>query len=70
MVLGLYDVEDFFPLLRGWVDASWVVSANVQKNYGVVFGIFEIFSKALEVETLGVGVVIAVVLPLFAYNLN
>ena len=55
MVLGLYYVEDFFPLLRGWVDASWVVSANVQKNYGVVFGIFEIFSKALEVETLCFG---------------
>lgn len=70
MVLGLYDVEDFFPLLRGRVDASWVVSANVQKNYGVVFGIFEIFSKALEVETLCFGVVVAVVLPFLANNIN
>lgn len=70
MVLGFYDVKDFFPLLWGWVDASWVVSANVQKNYGIVFGLFEIFSKAVEVETLCFGVVVTVVLPFLANNFN
>lgn len=70
MVLCLDNVENFFPLLGGRVNTSWVVRANVQENYGVVFGILEIFSEALEVETLGVGVVVAVVLPLLANDLN
>ncbi len=70
MVLGLHDIEDFFPLLRVGVNTSWVVSANVQKNYGVVFGIFEVLSEALEVETLSFGVIVTVVLPFLANNIN
>lgn len=70
MVLCLDDVKDFFPLLGGRVDTCWVVCANVQKNYGVVFGVLEIFSEALEVKTFGVGVVVAVVLPLLAHNFD
>jgi hypothetical protein len=70
MVLGLNNVKNFLPLLRGRVNSGWVVRANVQENYGVVLGVLEIFSEALEVEALSVGVVVAVVLPFLANNLN
>lgn len=70
MVLSLNYVENFFPLLGIRVDASWVMGTNMQKDYGVVFRIFEIFSEAFEVKALCVGVVVAVVLPLLANNFN
>jgi hypothetical protein len=70
MVLGLNNVKNFLPLFGGRVNTSWVVRANVQENYGVVLGVLKILSEALEVETLGVGVVVAVVLPFLANNLN
>ena len=70
MVLGLDDVEDLFPLFGGWVNTGWVVSADVQENNGVVLGLLQVFSETFEVETLGVGVVVTVVLPFLADNLN
>ena len=70
MVLGLDDVEDLFPLFGGRVNTGWVVSADVQENNGVVLGLLQVFSETFEVETLGVGVVVTVVLPFLADNLN
>ena len=70
MVLGLDDVEDLFPLFGSWVNTGWVVSADVQENNGVVLGILQILGETVEVETLGVWVVVTVVLPFLSNDLN
>ena len=70
VVLRLDNVEDVSPLFGGGVNTSGVVSANVQENDRVVLGVLEIFSEAVEVETLGLGVVVAVLLPLLAGDID
>ena len=70
MVLSLDDVEDLFPLLGGWVNTGWVVSADVQQNDGVVLGVLQVLGESLKVETLGLWIVITVVLPLLSNDFN
>ena len=70
VVLRLDNVEDVFPLIGGGVNTGGVVGANVQENDRVVLGVLKILSEAVKVETLGLGVVVAVLLPLLAGDID
>lgn len=70
VTLGFADVEDVLPLLGGGVNTSGVVSANVQENNRVVLGVLKVLTEAIEVETLGLGVIVAVGLPFLANNFD
>lgn len=70
MALGLDDVEEVLPLGGSWVDSSWVVGAHVQENDTVVLGVLQVFGETCEVEALGLGVVVTVVLPFSANNFD
>ena len=66
MVLGLHNIEDIIPLGGSRVNTGWVVGANVQENDGVVLGILQIFLEPVDIESLGVWVVVTVAFPLLA----
>jgi len=34
MALLLDDIRNYFPLFRGWINTSWVVSTTMKKNKG------------------------------------
>lgn len=70
MALGLDDVKEVLPLGGSWVDSSWVVGAHVQENDTVVLGVLQVFGETCEVEALGLGVVVTVVLPFSANNFD
>ena len=54
------------PLSIRRVDAGRVVSADVEHNDGVILGGLEILLQAIEVETLGLGRIVAILLPVVA----
>jgi len=63
-LLSLDDLKDLLPLALSRVDTGRVVGADVEHDNGVVLGSVKVFLEALEVESLGLGVVVAIVLPL------
>lgn len=68
-LLSLNDVENIEPLSLSWINTGWVVSANVQHDNRVVLAGLQIGLQSLEVESLCLGVVVAVILNLVANEL-
>ena len=62
-LLSLDDLKDFLPLGISGVDTSRVVGTHVEHDDGVVLSSIEILLQAFEIKSLGLGVIVAVVLP-------
>jgi len=61
VVLALLNsIADLLPLLRSWIDTSWVVGASVEQENAALLGTLDIVDQALEVEANGVLVVVSV----------
>ena len=54
------------PLSLSWVDSGGVMGADVEHDDGVVLASVQVLLHALEVQTFGLSVVVAAVLPLVA----
>lgn len=54
------NLSDSLPLVKSWVNTSWVVSTGVQQNNGSSGGVAQVFEHSLDVETLGLWVKISV----------
>jgi len=65
-LLSLDNLEDFLPLPIGRVNSGGVVGTDVEHDDRVVLGVVQVLLEALEVETLGLLAVVAVILPLVA----
>lgn len=59
-VLALDDLSSLLPLSFSEIDTGRVVSTDVEHNDGVVLSIADILFHALEVETLSLGVIVAI----------
>ena len=54
------NLSDLLPLVEGWINTSWVVSASVEEHHGSWSGILEVSNHAVEIETLGLLVEVSV----------
>ena len=63
-LLSLDDVENLEPLSLSWINTGRVVSADVQHDNRVVLAGLQISLESLEVKSLCLGVVVAVILTL------
>jgi hypothetical protein len=66
VALRLHDIADLAPLGLGGVNTGGVVSTGVQQNNAALGGGLDVLDEALEVQTNGVLVVVAVLLDLEA----
>jgi len=63
-VFGLDNIHNFVPLLRGGVNTGGVVSTDVEEHDRFVLHGLHVLEHALEIESLGLLVVVTVVVPL------
>ena len=68
-LLSLDDVENLEPLSLSWINTGRVVSADVQHDNRVVLAGLQISLESLEVKSLCLGVVVAVILNFVANEL-
>lgn len=54
------DFSDSLPLIKSWINTSWVVSTGVEEDDGSWGGVAKISNHTLEVETLGLLVEVSV----------
>lgn len=64
VALGLDGLADLLPLLLGGVDAGRVVGAGMEQKHAALGGGFDVGQHALEIQTDGLLVVVAVLLDL------
>ena len=51
---------DLLPLVKSWINASWIVGASVEQDAGAWRGVLQVFDHAVEIETLGLLVEVTV----------
>ena len=69
-IVLLHHLRDLVPLLRRRVNTRGVVSARVQQYDGAWLGVCEIADHSVEVESLGLRVIVSVVADLEARGLE
>lgn len=60
MQLYLANVSDQLPLIVGWVDAGGIVGTSVQDDHRVLRGIPQVFEHAIDIETTGLRLPVAI----------
>jgi len=53
------EIEDSLPLVFGWVDSRWVLSAGLNQKDLLVFHLFQIFAHTFNIDTFGVFFVVS-----------
>jgi hypothetical protein len=60
----LHGLANLLPLLRGWVDTSWIVRTCVKQENALLWGSLDILNQSLEIKSNCVLVVVPVLLNL------